>query len=414
MKLHRTVVIQIIEALHDIFADGRYADKVIEHHFKTHPKWGARDRKLFAESVYDIVRRWRWYWHLAGQLDKQYEQPEAVVAPRLWKVWAAYWIMKHDSTPEFPECKDLPADLVKRRATHCEKPAVRQAVPDWLETLGNEQFGAEWLPMIKALNEPADVFLRANALKTSAEDLRAKLAEEEITAELVPGLPDALRLGERRNVFTSAAFKAGLFELQDGASQRVAPFLEIGPGMKVIDACAGAGGKALHMGCLMKNKGRIIALDVHQRKLDELRRRAARNGVDNIETRLIEDAKSLKKYNGTADRLLLDVPCSGLGVLRRNPDAKWKLSLSEIERLQQLQKTILADYSRMVKPGGKLVYATCSVLPGENEQQVRAFLAEHGDEWKLEEEMTLWPHRDGFDGFYAARLLRLDTRKPTA
>ena len=410
MKLHRTVVTQIVEALFNIFAEGRYADKAIEYHFKTHPKWGARDRKLFAESVYDIVRGWRWYWHLGGQLDSQHEQPQAVVHPRIWKVWAAYWIARYDTVPEFPECRDVAPDMVRYRMSHCTNEAIRTSVPDWLHELGTKTFGAEWTPMIKSLNEPADVCLRANALKISAADLQARLVEEGISAQLISDLPDGLRLAERRNIFTSPTFKEGLFELQDGASQRVAPFLQVEPGMKVIDACAGAGGKALHIGSLMKNKGRIIALDVHQRKLDELRRRAARNWVDTIETRLIDDPKSLKKYNGIADRLLLDVPCSGLGVLRRNPDAKWKLSLAEINRLKELQKTILNDYSKMVKPGGKMVYATCSVLPGENEEQVQAFLKEHGEEWTLEEELKLWPHRDGFDGFYAARLARLDRK----
>jgi 16S rRNA (cytosine967-C5)-methyltransferase len=407
LKLHRTVVTEIVRALHSIFAEGRYADKAIEYHFKTHPKWGARDRKLFAESVYDIVRDWRWYWHLGGQLDAQHKQPNEVVEPRLWKVWAAYWIVRHDVMPEFTECKDMAPDMVKHRMSRCENEAIRTSVPDWLHELGTKTFGAEWRPMIKALNEPADVCLRANSLKISAVDLQTRLAAEDISAQTIKGLPDGLRLAERRNIFTSPTFKEGLFELQDGASQRVAPFLEVAPGMKVIDGCAGAGGKALHIGSLMKNKGRIIALDVHQRKLDELRRRAARNGVDTIETRLIEDPKALKKYNGSADRLLLDVPCSGLGVLRRNPDAKWKLSLAEIDRLKALQKTILNDYSKMVKPGGKMVYATCSILPDENERQVQAFLQEHGEHWKLEDELVLWPHRDGFDGFYAARLLRL-------
>jgi 16S rRNA (cytosine967-C5)-methyltransferase len=260
--------------------------------------------------------------------------------------------------------------------------------------------------MIHALNEPAEVYLRANTLRTTAEDLKEKLAQEEIFAELVPGLPDALRLKQRRNVFTSQAFKEGLFELQDGASQKVAPFLEITPGIKVVDACAGAGGKALHMGSLMKNKGRIIALDVHQKKLDELRRRSARNGVDVIETRVIEPGKTIKKLSVFADRVLLDVPCSGLGVLRRNPDAKWKLTQAEIDRLIELQGTILADYARIVKPGGKLVYATCSILPAENQLQVQAFIKANPEEWALEDEFTLWPHRNGFDGFYAARLIR--------
>ena len=156
----------------------------------------------------------------------------------------------------------------------------------------------------------------------------------------------------------------------------------------------------------MGNKGKIIAMDIHQWKLDELRKRSTRGGIDIIETRLIDDAKSIKRLHNMADRVLLDVPCSGLGVLRRNPDAKWKLTLAELDRLRTLQAQLLEDYSRMVKPGGKLVYATCSVLPSENEKQVEAFLAAHADEWALEEQKKMLPHKQGFDGFYAARLVR--------
>jgi 16S rRNA (cytosine967-C5)-methyltransferase len=180
----------------------------------------------------------------------------------------------------------------------------------------------------------------------------------------------------------------------------------------VIDACAGAGGKTLHLATLMKNKGRIIALDVHGYKLKELRKRATRNGVDNIEERVIEGSQTIKRYTASADRVLLDVPCSGTGVLRRNPDAKWKLSDAEIERLIALQAEILRSHSRMVKPGGKLVYATCSILPSENEKQIKSFLAEHGSEWTLENQIHLRPDKQGFDGFYAARLIRLAPRTP--
>jgi 16S rRNA (cytosine967-C5)-methyltransferase len=161
----------------------------------------------------------------------------------------------------------------------------------------------------------------------------------------------------------------------------------------------------------MKNKGRIIALDIHAWKLEELRRRARRNGAGIIEARPVEDAKSIKRLSLSADRVLLDVPCSGLGVLRRNPDTKWKLSAVELDRLAVVQRDILRSHSRMVKPGGKLVYATCSILPVENERQVVSFLAERGDDWKLEEELHLAPGENGGDGFYAARMVRRDRSK---
>lgn len=177
--------------------------------------------------------------------------------------------------------------------------------------------------------------------------------------------------------------------------------------MRVIDACAGAGGKALHLAAMMKNKGQLIALDIYQYKLRELKRRAKRAGAHNIETRHIDNNKVIKKLHGSADRVLLDAPCSGLGVLRRNPDAKWKLNPEFIDRVVLEQQQIVTQYAHMVKPGGKLVYVTCSILPQENEEQIAAFMeTEIGKEFTLEKEQHLWPAVNGFDGFYMARLLR--------
>lgn len=407
MKLHFHLIAAIVSALQDVFVDGRYADRVIEFHFKQHPKWGARDRRLFAESIYDIVRWWRWQWHLAGLPDPLCLDPAAITPQRVWHVWAAYWVDKGEFLPPFPEVAGFnPSNVTPLRGAKVT-PALRASVPDWLYELGRRELGGQWPAVLETLNLPADVFLRANELKITTADLKKRLAAEDIHANQISGLPGALRLTERKNVFQSAAFREGLFEVQDAASQRIAPFLQAGPGMKVIDACAGAGGKSLHLAALMKNKGRVIALDVHDFKLKELRKRAARAGADVIETRLLEDTKTIKRLAAHADRVLLDVPCSGLGVLRRNPDAKWKLSPEEIERLQKLQAEILASHSRMVKPGGKLVYATCSILPGENQKQIAAFLAANPDVWALEDELTLLPGGDNTgDGFYAARLAR--------
>ncbi|MNS80695.1 Ribosomal RNA small subunit methyltransferase B [compost metagenome] len=186
----------------------------------------------------------------------------------------------------------------------------------------------------------------------------------------------------------------------------VVPLLDVQPGHRVIDACAGGGGKSLHMASLMKNKGKILSLDIHEWKLKELKDRAKRNGVDVIETRVIDTNKVIKRLADNADRVLLDVPCSGMGVLRRNPDAKWKLSNEEIDRLMILQQEILSTYSQMTKVGGQLVYATCSLLPSENELQVQKFLHDHSAKWSLVKEIHLRPDRDGFDGFYAALLKR--------
>ena len=181
--------------------------------------------------------------------------------------------------------------------------------------------------------------------------------------------------------------------------------LEVEPGMRVVDACAGGGGKSLHLAALMQNKGQLISLDTLAWKLDELKVRARRAGVSNIETRPIENNKVIKRMYGTADRLLLDVPCSGLGVLRRNPDSKWKLTEAQLTQLLETQQTILQSYSPMVKSGGKMVYATCSILPSENRSQVDHFLAsEAGKGWELVKDRSILPQEEGFDGFYMALL----------
>ncbi len=358
--------------------------------------------------MYDIVRWWRWLWHAAGLPDAEYDDRESVTEERLWQVWAAYWLQAGHELPAFDELYGVRADaiLARLRQPDAVPPAVRASLPDWLDSLLAEQLGASWPAVRATLNKPAEVFLRVNTLKTERRSLKARLAQEGFITEAVDEVPTALRMAQRYNVFGLAAFQEGLFEVQDASSQRIAPFLQVEPGQKVVDACAGAGGKSLHLAALMQNKGKIIALDIHEWKLKELRKRAARAGADLIETRPIDSSKTFKRLAGYADRLLLDVPCSGLGVLRRNPDAKWKLQPAEIERLTALQQDLLSRYSAMVKPGGKLVYATCSVLPAENERQVQAFLAAQGGEWTLEEELFLNPAETGHDGFYAARLAR--------
>jgi 16S rRNA (cytosine967-C5)-methyltransferase len=179
--------------------------------------------------------------------------------------------------------------------------------------------------------------------------------------------------------------------------------------MRVIDSCAGAGGKSLHLSALMENKGQLLALDIYPGKLNELKKRAKRAGAFNIETRLISSSKVIKRLSNTADRVLIDAPCTGLGVLRRNPDAKWKLQPDFVAEVCQTQQELLTSYSRMLKPGGQMVYATCSILPLENEKQVSAFLkSEPGRDFQLQEEQHVFPSREGFDGFYMARLERRD------
>ena len=267
--------------------------------------------------------------------------------------------------------------------------------------------GKKWDKEIAALNQEAEVVLRTNTLQTTVAKLKADLTEEQVPCETIKGLPDALKLKERTNVFLLESFKKGWYEVQDASSQEVAPFLNVQPGMRVVDCCAGAGGKTLHLAALMQNKGQLIALDIFQNKLNELKLRAKRAGAFNIEPRLIDTTKVIKKLHDKADRVLIDAPCSGLGVLRRNPDAKWKLKPEFLAEIQKTQADILDRYSKILKPGGKMVYATCSILPSENQKQIAAFLRrEAGQEFSLVKEKTILPSQSGYDGFYMAMLER--------
>lgn len=399
LPLHFHLVEHISLILDEIFIDSKYADKVIEKCFKANRKWGARDRKFVAETVYEVVRHKRRLEFIADSTHS-------------WDLIGAYLFQTMNELPDWEEFDHLDVQLLARRNSAPKPPEVANSFPDWLNELGTVEFGSEWNQIMNALNAPAEVFLRANTLKTDAATLIQELAKEDIQAEKVKSekfdIPTAVKLSKRKNVFITQTFKKGFFEVQDAASQLVAPLLDVKPGLRVVDACAGAGGKSLHIASMMKNKGKIISMDIHEWKLKELKTRAARDGVDIIETKVIENSKTVKRLENSFDRVLLDVPCSGMGVLRRNPDTKWKLSLEEIKRLMDLQKEILSGYSKLCKSGGLMVYATCSILHRENEDQVKWFLetTEAGKEWSLVKELRVWPHKDGFDGFYAAVLAK--------
>lgn len=400
-KLHRPIAKAALEVIYDAFVEGHHVDKIIERKLKSNRTLGARDRRFIAETVYEMTRWWRLLWRCAG------EEPREIDEQVLWQLLGVHLTLQGRPVPAWPEFKDLePAKILDRRERCKNARAVRESIPDWMDEQGARELGDRWEAALKALNRQAPVVLRANGLKNSPSELVQALIEEGVSAERAPDHPTAVILKERKNIFRTLAFKHGMFEVQDGASQMVAPLVDPRPGDRVIDACAGAGGKSLHLAALMKNKGKILALDVQERKLEELRTRAARAGADTIEARLIEGAKTIKRLSKSADRVLLDVPCSGLGVLRRNPDAKWKLTPDELTRLRGIQAEILGEYSDMTKPGGRLVYATCSCLPSENEEQVRAFLSAREGQWTLLQEMSHFPGDQGFDGFYAAVMER--------
>ena len=398
MRLHRNLVFTVIDSLRDIFNEGVYADKAVEKALKRDKRWGARDRKFVAETIYDIVRWKRLYAEIA-EVKAPYSRPN------LWRMFSVWCVLRGIQLPDWNQIEPTPSRRIKGRFDELSKTRkFRESIPDWLDEVGVSELGeALWTKEIASLNEQADVILRTNTLKTTKEKLQKQLMDEGIEAETVKGHPDALKLKERANVFKTVAFKDGLFEVQDASSQLVAPFLDVKPGMKVVDTCAGAGGKTLHLASLMENKGQIIAMDIYESKLKKLKVRARRNGVHNIDTKVIDSTKPIKKLYGKADRVLIDAPCSGIGVLRRNPDSKWKLQPEFLDEIRKTQAAILSRYSKMVKPGGKLVYATCSVLPSENQNQVKQFLAQHSD-FDLLKDQKILSSQSGFDGFYMAVL----------
>jgi 16S rRNA (cytosine967-C5)-methyltransferase len=394
MKLHNNTIRGVHTALEAIFEEGQYADKVIERTLKSNPKWGAKDRSFIAETTYEMVRWWRLVNFLSPSKDP-------------WDLFGTYWLMQGNELPPWDEFARLQPEKIKSKYDSITDPGLLESIPAWLQTLGSQELGEKWEAEIHALNEEAEVVLRVNTLKTTRERLKNLLEADGIRSYLVKGYPDALVLEERQNVFRHPSFKEGLFEVQDASSQLVAAALQVEPGMRVIDACAGAGGKSLHLAALMGNKGKVISMDVEEWKLQQAKLRARRNGVSIFEPKIIEGSKTIKRLKESADRLLLDVPCSGLGVLRRNPDTKWKLSLQSLEKVQKTQQELLQSYPSMLKKGGQLVYATCSILPSENEEQIKKFLAsEAGKDFELIEDRKVLAQESGFDGFYIARLLK--------
>jgi 16S rRNA (cytosine967-C5)-methyltransferase len=397
--IHRNLLIGIHDSLQETFFEkNKYADKVIERLLKAHRKWGSQDRAVVSEIFYNIIR---WKKRL------EYIMGEGVKPANIYKLILAYLLWSKTNYKKFEEFEGIKiADMMNKikKGTVPTK-AIEYSIPDWLAETLEKELGPKWEKEMKALNEQAPAVLRANSLKTSVKELISDLHEENVESFPIRGYHDAVQLEEKKNVFLTTAFKEGLFEVQDASSQKIGYFMDVKEGQRVIDVCAGAGGKTLHLAALMQNKGQIIAMDIFEWKLAELKRRAKRAGAHNIETRVITDTKVIKRLHDKADRLLIDAPCSGLGVLKRNPDSKWKIDAEFIERIKKEQQQILQDYSKMVKKGGKMVYATCSILPSENNLQVETFLKNNPD-FKFIKEDKVMPS-EGYDGFYMALLEKI-------
>lgn len=385
----------VADVAYEVVLEGAFADKLLASTLQQYPKWGRRDRSFVVETTQDVLRHFRYLAHLSGQdyRDRQLN---------MWGLLAAWCMINELELPVWEEFTGVDIAVIEQRMQQPSSPAERLSVPDWLYNIGAQQLQQRWDTELEAMNQPAKLVIRVNTLKSTVEKLAARLATQEILTERVPEAPDALVLTTRKYLMNLPEFNDGLFEVQDAASQLVALAMDVQPGMMVVDACAGGGGKTLHMANLMRNKGHIVACDVETIKLASLRKRLQRTGYTCVEPKAI-NPQLVSQLLHKADRLLLDVPCSGLGVLKRNPDTKWLLTEAELAQVTQTQRQILANYHTMLKPGGKLVYATCSLLPQEDEQQVQWFVQQH-PEYQLLQQQYVWPSEFGFDGFYIAVL----------
>ena len=392
------------------------ADAVVSRYFREHRELGHADRAFVAETVFAVLRRGRSLEaRCGGQLTNRRRLLVALAVTRGWSQRELAPVLKGNEEEWLATAKAMGEDDLP--------PAVRCDLPDWLYERLAAQFGADEVgALAKALNQPAPLDLRVNTLKTNRDALLDKLGADGIAAVAGPLSPLAVRLRDKPALAKHPLFLEGAFEVQDEGSQLLGFLLEPKRGEMVVDVCAGAGGKTLLLGALMRNTGRLYAFDVSDKRLANLKPRLARSGLSNVHPVRIEHERDqkVKRLAGKADRVLVDAPCSGLGTLRRNPDLKWRQSEESVAELTVKQASILDAAAKLVRPGGRLVYATCSLLAAENDAIVMAFLAAHPEFSLLPasailarhdiavagDTLRLLPNVHNTDGFFAAALER--------
>lgn len=435
--LREDLVLQAcLEAYGLVRHEGRLADRALDFTLRHKRNLYSQERRAVSERVYALLRRQRLVDFLLQRLHPGLPRLEStrqdalrLAISRVLEGEPLEAVVRTSAlvARDLESLERLPQARAELEALPArERFALVASLPDFLAGLFLREFGAEAEQAAEAMNARAPLTARANGFKGSREALRARLAEEGIGSEPTALSPLGLWLETRQNAFALESFREGWFELQDEGSQLLGLLVDAPP-TKVVDACAGAGGKTLQLAVQMKNRGDLYALDVEEGRMEELRKRARRAGVHNVRTRLIppegpEADAALEDLREKADRVLVDAPCSGTGTFRRKPDARYRLTPEQLQAHVARQKTLLARFARLVKPGGRLIYGTCSVLREENEAVVEDFLAHHpeyslrpvaeqlgaelGPKVSSGPYLKLAPHRHGTDGFFGAILIR--------
>lgn len=406
-------------------------DQQMARYFKARRYIGSKDKGVIADMVYLIMREKDQLTWLLTQLDAEITARNYVLmALRHLHKLSLNKLAEHFGSTTYA-AEALSADeeeMLKayKRIDLTQMPeAVQLGLPEWLVAKFKDIYPTNYQEEALAFKTSAPLDIRVNKLKTSRTALLKLLNEQGFAFEKTKRSPFGLRMQERKSLFGTDAFQNGLLEVQDEGSQLIALMAGAQKGMRVVDFCSGAGGKTLAMAMMMQNKGKVDACDINARRMKELKPRLVRAGIDTVQSHLLESERDawVKRQKGKADVVLLDVPCTGTGTWRRNPDMKWKLTEEDVQELMSTQKSILESASRMVKVGGALVYATCSVLKEENEQQIESFLVSH-PQFSLESAQDFWtktydvacpfegdmmrlsPAKHQTDGFFAARLVR--------
>ena len=391
------------------------ADSIVSTFFRHHRTLGPRERHALAETAYAVLRKRTLWLHLAQSGSGALERRLAILA---WSGTDGQ--LRGGLGPNEQQWRAHVRSLDPQSFSD----KLRHNLPDWLAGALRQQQGEQaFWPLVNALDQVAPLDLRVNTLKTKRELMQRALADAGITAELTPYSPWGLRIASKPDLSKLDLFIHGNVEVQDEGSQLLAALVDAKRGEMVVDFCAGAGGKTLALGAAMRSTGRLYAFDVSAHRLVAMKPRLARSGLSNVHPAQLshERDERIKRLAGKIDRVLIDAPCSGLGTLRRNPDLKWRQSPASVAEMQVKQQAILASAARLLKPGGRLVYATCSLLREENEDMVAAFEAAHPGFTPLDAgelltkagveragdlvqdgKLRLWPQRHGTDGFFAA------------